>query len=70
MKSGLLRYTLAAKEQQVDVALFGHTHCAVCEQYDRMWLMNPGSCGYCARPSYGVITIHNRTVVCKTHFFE
>ena len=28
VKSGLLRYLLAAKENQVDVALFGHTHCA------------------------------------------
>lgn len=39
VKSGLLRYLLAAKENQVDVALFGHTHQAYCEEESGVWLL-------------------------------
>lgn len=65
VKSGLLRYSLAAKECEADVALFGHTHHAVCEFYDGLWMMNPGSCGYCAAPSYGLIEILDGKVECS-----
>lgn len=35
-----------ARKAGADVALFGHTHQAVCWQTeDGMWVMNPGSCG-------------------------
>lgn len=65
VKSGLLRYLLAAKEAQADVALFGHTHLAVCEKHDGVWLLNPGSCGYCSKPTYGLIEIQNGFVTCE-----
>lgn len=36
-----------AREAEADIALFGHTHVAYCEQEaDGLWVMNPGSCGY------------------------
>ena len=65
VKSGLLRYVYAAKENQVQVALFGHTHLAYCEQYEDLWLLNPGSCGYGSSPSYGLIEIQNKQVHCN-----
>ena len=64
VKSGLLRYYLYAVENQVDVALFGHTHCVYCEKKDSIWLMNPGSCGY-GRSSYGVIEIQEGQINCS-----
>ena len=65
VKSGLLRYSMAALENQVDVALFGHTHCAYCEAYQGVWLLNPGSCGLCMRPSYGVVEIQAGKAACR-----
>lgn len=69
VKSGLLRYHYAAKENQVDVALFGHTHQAYCEQHARLWLMNPGSCSG-SRPSYGQIIIENNEVSCQIKYMD
>ena len=69
VKSSLLRYLYFAKEQQVDVALFGHTHQAYCENEDGLWLMNPGSCsGF--RPSYGEINIENNRIVCRITYMD
>ena len=39
------------------IALFGHTHCALCECCDGVWLLNPGACGRFRCASYGVIEI-------------
>lgn len=64
VKSGLLRYFYAAKENQVDVALFGHTHQAYCEARDGLWLLNPGTCGGTCRPTCGVIEICNGQASC------
>ena len=69
VKSGLLRYHFAAKENQVDVALFGHTHQAYCEYHDGIWLMNPGSCS-ALRPSYGQIIIENKQVSCQIKYIN
>ena len=63
VKSGLLRYYMNARENQVDVALFGHTHSAFCEKKDGLWLLNPGSCGY-GRPSCGIVNIADGQVSC------
>lgn len=43
VKQGLLRFSLAAQEQQAQVALFGHTHIPYCRQEDGLWLLNPGA---------------------------
>ncbi len=64
VKTGLLHLSLAAKEAQVDVAVFGHTHRAFCELHAGVWLLNPGSCGT-GFPSYGVIHIENKTPMCE-----
>lgn len=64
VKSGLLSLCYAAREQNAQVALFGHTHQAFCEEYDGLWVLNPGSCGYCARPTCGVMEIQNGQVSC------
>ena len=65
VKSGLLSMELAAREAEADVAVFGHTHRAYCEQLDGLWLMNPGACSG-GRPSYGVISIENGQPLCYT----
>lgn len=36
-----------ARANKAQIALYGHTHIAYCEQEkDGLWVMNPGSCGY------------------------
>lgn len=65
VKFGLLRYALAAKENQVDVALFGHTHQAYCEEHDGIWLLNPGTCGLNIRPTCGIVEIRNGKPFCS-----
>lgn len=65
VKSGLLRYSLAARENQVDVALFGHTHLAYCENEGGIWLLNPGTCGLSLRPTCGIIEIKNGRAACR-----
>lgn len=70
VKNGLLSYELAARQAQVQVALFGHTHCAYCEEYNGLWLLNPGSCGSCTRPSFGLIEINNGSVQCRLHYID
>lgn len=69
VKQGLLCLSMAAKEAQADVALFGHTHRAFCEQHEGIWLMNPGSCGG-AWPSYGVVEIQDKHLDLQIHTFE
>jgi len=44
----LMSLALRAKENEADVALFGHTHRALCEEAYGVLLLNPGSAGnYC-----------------------
>lgn len=64
VKRGLLSLELAAREQDADVALFGHTHSAFCRAKDGLWLMNPGACG-AGRSSYGIIEIENGAALCR-----
>ena len=69
VKSGLLRYGLAAREKLADVALFGHTHQAFCDCSNGIWFVNPGSCGG-IRPSYAVIEISGDSVSCTLKNFD
>ena len=56
VKSGLDELLQEAKNRQVQVACFGHTHLAKVVYRDGIYLMNPGSVGDChAREGYGVI---------------
>lgn len=58
VKSDLTVITYAAKEKNCDCVLFGHTHEALAEKSDGIWLINPGSIaeGRCSLPSYCVVT--------------
>ena len=48
MTAGLLSLAYRAKEHGAAVALFGHTHAALCEVEQGVMLVNPGSAGnYC-----------------------
>lgn len=64
VKEGLLRLTLAAREQEAQLALFGHTHVPYCREHDGLWLLNPGECRG-MHPTYGVAEIENGTLRCR-----
>lgn len=70
VKNGLLSYELAARQALAQVALFGHTHRGYCEEYNGLWLLNPGTCGSVSNPSYGLIEIQNDKVQCSLHYFD
>ena len=65
VKQDLLRLSLAAREAQAQAALFGHTHRAMAEQRDGLWLINPGSCGPTLRPTCAVIEIDRQGFRCE-----
>lgn len=55
----------AARENEVQIAVFGHTHVAHCEYCDGIYLFNPGSASSprAGRPSYGIIDITQNSIV-------
>lgn len=60
-KAKLTMYNLvcAAREEKADILLFGHTHNAMTDYDDNLYMMNPGHCsGYGA--SYGYIDITDK----------
>ena len=62
VKSGYLRAIYAAREQDAEILLFGHTHeayyeCAELGGDRQLHILNPGSCGYGWQPSYGKIRL-------------
>lgn len=62
VKSGYLRAIYAAREQQADILLFGHTHHAECFQEGPLWVMNPGAAN---QGSYGIITLDRNGIQCR-----
>ena len=61
VKSGVDELAAAAKARGADVALFGHTHEALCEMRDGVALFNPGTlCG--TRGSFGVVTVQDKNI--------
>ncbi len=60
VKISLVRLKQAAKEQEVDVALFGHTHIPHCEWEEDILFLNPGSMTIPKKskhPTYALIQI-------------
>lgn len=60
VKAGYLNLEMAAREREVDAALFGHTHRVFYDHNNGIIMLNPGSIGapaYGAPPSYGILTI-------------
>lgn len=61
-KLSMYNLCCAAREEKADILLFGHTHCAVTDYDDGLYIMNPGSlCGYNA--TYGYIDITDKGVI-------
>ena len=57
VKYGLQNLEYAAREKQADIAVYGHTHYAVSDYSDGLYLLNPGHCsGYGASYAYIDIT--------------
>lgn len=65
VKQGIGGLIKDAKLYEAKAALFGHTHAALCQQIDGMWVLNPGSCGYYGG-SAGVLEIKDGKIsVCR-----
>lgn len=62
VKSGLYTLACAARERKARVALFGHTHHALEEYDDGLYLLNPGSLNSW-EPSYGTVDITPQGIV-------
>ena len=59
VKMTIYNLVCAAREQKADIVVFGHTHNAMTDYDDGLYIMNPGSChGYGA--SYGYIDITDK----------
>lgn len=70
VKSTLLPLYLAARENGVRLALFGHTHAALLEEKDGITLLNPGSCGPTMRPSCAVVELSGGEFTCRIEYFH
>lgn len=69
VKNGVARLKERAIGLQADIARFGHTHRPEIARFSDLWLFNPGSIGrflYGGSCSYGVITIEEGAISCKT----
>lgn len=62
VKQGLYALIAAAKNEDADIVLYGHTHRQNLEYHDGMMVLNPG-----ASASYAVITINNDEITCEVH---
>ncbi|MFI3324543.1 MAG: metallophosphoesterase [Clostridia bacterium] len=64
VKSSLDDLKFAAKQNNVDIAVFGHTHNALCLYENGIYYINPGSSsGYDA--SFAIIDINNDNIFAK-----
>ncbi|MEG2096817.1 MAG: metallophosphoesterase family protein [Pseudoflavonifractor sp.] len=70
VKLGMSAAVAAAREAQVDVLLFGHTHEGLCQRDNGLWVMNPGSIRGLFRPSYGLITIEDNVLTCQLREYK
>ena len=62
VKYGLLRAELAAREAEANLLLFGHTHRALCDWHNGLWMLNPGTCSGMGPITYGVIELNDGAV--------
>lgn len=51
-----------ARDSGADLVLFGHTHEAVCHQEGKLWVLNPGTCGYIGA-SAGLVEIERGKIL-------
>ncbi len=57
VKSGLEHIIADAKNENVNLVIFGHTHRALNAQIDNIHLFNPGTISVFGNASYGIITV-------------
>ena len=62
VKYGMYEAISAARARKADILLFGHTHNAMTDYQDGLYIMNPGSL-HGSEGSYGVIDITNAGIV-------
>lgn len=62
VKSGFEQALEAAKANECDVLLFGHTHRQFCNILRNIWVLNPGSCRY--SEDHGIIILENNEIMC------
>ncbi|MDD5864512.1 MAG: metallophosphoesterase [Firmicutes bacterium] len=63
VKLGLGALLKDARASRVDAVLYGHTHQADCRREpDGLWILNPGSCGYCGGTA-GLMEVKDRKIV-------
>lgn len=61
VKYNIYNAVMAAKQENADILLFGHTHCGFKDYYDGIYIMNPGSLGGINK-SYGIIDIKDNKI--------
>lgn len=68
VKENLNIAKLYARKNEADILLFGHTHIAMTDYDDGLYIMNPGSCGRprSGGPSYGIIDITEAGIAMHT----
>ena len=64
VKASPLRAILAARESEAELLCFGHTHRALCEQQEGLWVLNPGSCSG-PQASYGIVDTFGGALHCS-----
>lgn len=67
VKSSLLSLGLYAREKEVDIALYGHTHISAETMAQGVLLYNPGSLSQTLTPTVGVVTIEKGKISIKTY---
>ena len=63
VKNGLSALVSSAKSCGAQIALFGHTHKALCQTEDGIAVINPGSLGY--NGTYAVLNIEDGVYQCE-----
>lgn len=62
VKLGLYSLVEDAKAANAQAVLFGHTHSALCQNRDGLWILNPGACGH-AGGTVGLIEAENGEIL-------
>ena len=64
VKSGIALAVRAAREAGAQLLCFGHTHEALCEFQNGLWIVNPGAAGSMVQPSCAVAVLEEGGAVC------
>ena len=64
VKEGAWAAIRAAREAGARLLCFGHTHEALCEFQNGLWVVNPGAAGSLAAPTYAVAVLEEGGAVC------